>query len=78
MLKKTIRYGSRALFLVTKVKPAWERDRSAVHLTGGSLSKRYTNHCVRSTTVSLLKSAGVEDGTLCLVTGHKKTESKGF
>lgn len=43
--------------------------------TYASLSKRYTNHCVRSTAVTLLKSAGVEDRTVCLVTGHKNERS---
>lgn len=47
-------------------------DRLCTH---AGLSKRYTNHCVRSTTVTLLKSAGVEDRTVCLVTGHKSEKS---
>ena len=39
------------------------------------LSTRYTNHCVRATAVTVLKSAGVEDRTVCLVTGHKNERS---
>ena len=35
------------------------------------LSKRYTNHCVQATTVTLLKQQGVEDRKVCLLTGHK-------
>ena len=39
------------------------------------LSKRYTNHCVRATTVTLLKQQGVEDRKVCLLTGDKAERS---
>ena len=39
------------------------------------LSKRYTNHCVRATTVTLLKQQGVEDRKVCLLTGRKAERS---
>ena len=35
------------------------------------LSQVYTNHCLRATTVRHLKEAGVEDRTMCKVSGHK-------
>ena len=39
------------------------------------LSRKYTNHCVRATTVTLLKERGIEDRKVCLVTGHKAERS---
>lgn len=39
------------------------------------LSTMYTNHCVRATTVTHLKEAGVEDRTICEVSGHKNPAS---
>ena len=39
------------------------------------LSKKYTNHCVRATAVTILKENGVEDRKVCLVTGHKSEKS---
>ena len=35
------------------------------------LSKPYTNHCLRATAVVHLKEAGVEDRTICEISGHK-------
>ena len=40
-----------------------------------NLSQRYTNHCVRATAVTILKKNGVEDSTVCLLTGHKNERS---
>ena len=39
------------------------------------LSQRYTNHCVWATCMTVLKEGGVEDGTICAVTGHKNKRS---
>ena len=39
------------------------------------LSKRYTNHCVRVTTVSVLKEQGYTNDDICHVTGHKNPAS---
>lgn len=39
------------------------------------LSKLYTNHCLRATTISRLKAAGVEDRKICSVSGHKNVQS---
>ena len=39
------------------------------------LSRKYTNHCMRATTVTLLKERGIEDWKVCLVTGHKAERS---
>lgn len=39
------------------------------------LSQVYTNHCLRATTVRHLKEAGVEDRTICEVSGHKNPAS---
>lgn len=39
------------------------------------LSKIYTNHCVRVTVVTQLKSNGWSSEDVCLVTGHKNTTS---
>ena len=40
-----------------------------------NLSQRYTNHCVRATAVTILKKNGVEDRSVCLLTGHKNERS---
>lgn len=40
-----------------------------------NLSTRYTNHCVRATSVVLLKKAGFEDREVCFVTGHSNPKS---
>ncbi|XP_048236651.1 zinc finger MYM-type protein 3-like isoform X1 [Haliotis rufescens] len=39
------------------------------------LSKTYTNHCVRATTISLLSHAGVENREIMKITGHKNEQS---
>lgn len=39
------------------------------------LSKRYTNHCVRSTTVGVLFHAGVQAQSIMARTGHRSAES---
>ena len=39
------------------------------------LSRKYTNHWVRATTVTLLQERGLEDRKVCLVTGHKAERS---
>ena len=41
--------------------------RTSMH---AGLSVRYTNHCVRATSVVLLKKAGFEDHEVCFITGH--------
>ena len=40
-----------------------------------SLSRIYTNHCVRPTVVSNLKSSGFKNDEICLITGHKSETS---
>lgn len=39
------------------------------------LSKRYTNHCVRSTYITTLKDAGFKNDEVCVITGHKNERS---
>ena len=39
------------------------------------LSKRYTNHCVRVTTVQVLCEQGYDNDEIALVTGHKDASS---
>jgi hypothetical protein len=39
------------------------------------LTKMYTNHCVRATSVTLLSHAGVETREICKITGHKNDQS---
>ena len=39
------------------------------------LSVRYTDHCVRATSVVLLKKAGFEDREVCFITGHSNPKS---
>jgi len=39
------------------------------------LSKKYTNHCVRVTTVQVLKEQGYKNEDIALVTGHKNPNS---
>ena len=39
------------------------------------LSVRYTDHCVRDTSVVLLKKAGFEDREVCFITGHSNPKS---
>ena len=39
------------------------------------LAKRYTNHCVRASTITTLKHAGVGSSDIISVTGHKREES---
>lgn len=39
------------------------------------LSKRYTNHCVRVTTVEVLREQGYTNEQIALVTGHKNPNS---
>ena len=40
-----------------------------------NLSKKYTNHCVRVTTVTNLKRKGYSDEDIAYVTGHKNVLS---
>lgn len=39
------------------------------------LTKIYTNHCVRCTTVSKAKDKGLSNSDVCLITGHKDARS---
>ena len=39
------------------------------------LSKKYTNHCIRATTVTTLKHQGYSNADICSVTGHKSETS---
>ena len=39
------------------------------------LSRRYTNHCMRATSVTMLKKAGFDYRLVCGLTGHKNTIS---
>ena len=39
------------------------------------LTKIYTNHCVRCTTVSIAKDKGLSNSDVCLITGHKDARS---
>ena len=39
------------------------------------LSRRYTNHCLRATTITTLHDAGFAPQDICKVTGHKSAES---
>ena len=39
------------------------------------LSRLYTNHCLRVTVVTKLKKSGLEDRTICRVTGQKNAQS---
>ena len=40
-----------------------------------SLSKTYTNHCIRSTYIRTLKDAGFRNDEVCAITGHKDERS---
>lgn len=40
-----------------------------------NLSKKYTNHCVRTTTITVLDRSGFEARHIMSVSGHKKVES---
>ena len=39
------------------------------------LSKTYTNHCVRTTLVCVMKEQGMSNEEISSVTGHKRSES---
>ena len=39
------------------------------------LSRRYTNHCLRATSVGILKDSGFDDRAVCRLTGHKNPQS---
>ena len=39
------------------------------------LSKSYTNHCLRATTMVHLKEAGVDDRRICEISGHRNVTS---
>ena len=38
-------------------------------------SQHYTNHCIRASTITVLKHSGVSESDICSVTGHKCKES---
>ena len=39
------------------------------------LSQRYTNHCLRATSITILKTTGFDDRAVCRLTGHKNAQS---
>ena len=39
------------------------------------VERRYTNHCMRATSICALKKAGFEDRVVCELTGHKNPKS---
>ena len=41
------------------------------------LSRRYTNHCLRATSVGILKDSGFDDRAVCRLAGHKTLQSLG-
>ena len=43
--------------------------------SAADLSKPYTNHCVRATSITHLKQSGVGDRQICSVSGHKNVQS---
>ncbi len=43
--------------------------------TDAKLSKRYTNHCIRATTITLLSHAGVSNRAITRITKHRNEES---
>ena len=43
--------------------------------TNACLSRIYTNHCVRPTMITNLKSNGFKNDEICLITGHKSERS---
>eukprot|EP00117_Sycon_ciliatum_P015132 scpid84387/ scgid15106/ len=40
-----------------------------------NLSQSYTNHCLRATSITLMKFAGIEDRKIMAVSGHKNVQS---
>ena len=38
-------------------------------------SQRYTNHCIRASTITVLKHSGISESDICSVMGHKREES---
>jgi len=40
-----------------------------------NLSSKYTNHCVRSTSICRMKASNIEDRKICSVSGHKNISS---
>ena len=43
--------------------------------TEAQLTNRFTNHCVRASTITTLKHQGFSNSDICSVTGHKREES---
>ena len=39
------------------------------------LSQSYTNHCLRATSISLMKKSGIEDRKIMAISGHKNVQS---
>lgn len=66
-------------------KPTWFMKASLGHTVLGDmlpriseaalLSRRYTNHCLRATSVCILKDSGFDDRAVCRLTGHKNPQS---
>lgn len=40
-----------------------------------NLSTAYTNHCVRATSITSMKQAGIDDRRICSVSGHRNIQS---
>ena len=51
------------------------RERRAASLIRGNMSPRYTNHCLRATSVGILKDSGFDYRAVCRLTGHKNPQS---
>lgn len=43
--------------------------------SAADLSKTYTNHCVRATSIQSMKKAGIEDRKICAISGHANVQS---
>ena len=46
-----------------------------MYFFASKLSKSYTNHCLRATTIVHLKEAGVNDRRICEISGQRNTAS---
>ena len=66
-------------------KPTWFKKAPLDHTVLGDmlpriseaarLSRRYTNHCLRATSVGILKDSGFDDRAVCRLTGHNNPQS---